>query len=428
MFRTGKPRRAGVRKADRSGRKRCPRVGLAVALPVAAIWLTCPPLAAASPAPPLPPPGIITGSAAGGPSTGIESPPTAAPLALNPKPEPGPRGSGSSGGEAPTDSGNAATFAGAPLSVPEVSTGSAGGEHPAAEPAPPLAPLSLGAGDTAAGGTPIGSGSATAGAAGPAPRTNSGSSLTDLTAIDTGSAYAAIPLALAPEGSPMRESSTVAGAPGYEPVPVADTDSALEPAATTPAETLGLDVGSVRTACTGSAAAGSAALALGSAAPALGSGLVGPGSSGSTLGSGLVGPGLLGSGSALGSGLVGPGPSGSALGSAAGSALGGSALLTCLLLLPTTPPTPGIPLRLEPPLPVPIPQAAPEPVPAQALTPEPVPPPLPARPPEAADPEPVEPTADPLAWNLLELMTVLVITVLAAVRTRVAATRAPRLP
>ncbi|WP_157107604.1 hypothetical protein [Nocardia amikacinitolerans] len=405
-----------------------------MALPVAAVWLTCPPLAAASPAPPLPPPGIITGSAAGGPSTGIESPPTAAPLALGPKLAPVPRGSGGAGGDAPDGSGNAVPFAGAPLSVPEVATGSAGGTsplggHPAAGPDQPLVPLSLGARDTSAGGAPIGSGSAAAGAA---PRTNSGSTLTDLTAIDTGSAYAAIPLALAPEGSPMRESSTVAGAPGYEPVPVANTDSALEPAATTPAETLGLDVGSVRTACAGSAAAGSAALALGSAAPALGSGLVGPGSSGSALGSGLVGPGLLGSGSALGSGLVGPGSSGSALGSAAGSALGsalgGSALLTCLLLLPTTPPTPGIPLRLEPPLPIPIPQAAPEPVPAQALTPAPVPPPLPARPPEAADPQPVEPTADPLAWNLLELMTVLVITVLAAVRTRVVATRAPRLP
>lgn len=372
---------------------------------------------------------------------GIESPPTAAPLALDPKPASSPRGSGSPGGEAPTDSGNAVTFTGAPLSVPEVSTGSVGGalpvgEHPAVEPALPLAPLNLGAGDTAAGGAPIGSGSASAGAAGPAPRTNSGSSLTDLTAIDTGSAYAAIPLALVPKKSPMRESPTVAGAPGHEPVPVANTDLALEPAATTPAETLGLDVGSVRTACTGSAAAGSAALGLGSAAPALGSGLLGPGASGSALGSGLVGPGLLGSGSALGSGtgsgLVGPGSSGSALGSATGSALGsalgGSALLTCLLLLPTTPPAPGIPLRLEPPLPVPIPQAAPEPVPAQALTPDPGPPPLPARPPEAADPQPVEPTADPLAWNLLELMTVLVITVLAAVRTRVAATRAPRLP
>ncbi|MCP2280873.1 hypothetical protein [Nocardia amikacinitolerans] len=372
-----------------------------MALPVAAIWLTCPPLAAASPAPPLPPPGIITGSAAGGPSTGIESPPTAAPLALGPKPAHVPRDSGSAGGDA-------------------------------AEPDQPLVPLSLGAGDTSTGGTPIGSGSAAAGAAGSTPRTNSGSALTDLTAIDTGSAYAAIPVALTPEGSPMGESPPVTGAPGYEPVPVADTDSALEPATTTPAETLGLDVGSVRTACTGSAAAGSAALALGSAAPALGSGLIGSGSSGSALSSGLMGPGLLGSGSALGSGtgsgLVGPGSSGSALGSAAGSALGGSALLTCLLLLPTTPPTPGIPLRLEPPLPIPKPQAAPEPVPAQALTPEPVPPPLPARPPEAADPQPVEPTADQLAWNLLELMTVLVITVLAAVRTRVVATRAPRLP
>ncbi|TQM31973.1 hypothetical protein [Nocardia bhagyanarayanae] len=319
-----------------------------------------------------------------------------------------------------------------PLVPPGIATGSTGGalrvgEQPAVEPDQPLVPLGLGAGGTA-GGSPIGSGSASAGPLA-APRTHSGSAITDLTAIDTGSAYAAIPLALTPKDS--RESAAVAGAPGHEPEPVSgtDTDLALEPAATTPAEALGLDVGSVRTACTGSAAAGSAALALGSAT---GSGLLGPGSSGSALGSGLVGPGLLGSGSALGSatgsGLVGPGSSGSALGSAAGSALGGSALLTCLLLLPMTPPTPGIPLRLEPPLPAPSPQAAPEPLPAQARTPEPVPQPLPARPPKAADPQPVEPTVDPLAWNLLELMTVLVITVLAAVRTRVVATRVPRLP
>ncbi len=257
----------------------------------------------------------------------------------------------------------------------------------AAQPAPPLLPPSL-----------------VSGSAGAQP-------------IDTGSVSAAIPLDLTPRYAPILPASTGSYTPVHEPetVPVAPADTEL---ALTPAEALGLDVGSVRAACTGSAAAGSAALALGSA---LGSGG----------GSGPVGPGLVGfgsSGSALGSstgsGLVGPGSSGSALGSAAGSAFGSGALFTCLLLLPMTPPTPGIPLRLDPPTPVPIPQAAPEPVPAQAPEPQ----ALPARPPQAADPQPVEPTADALPWNLLEIVTVLVITVLTAVRTRVVAGRVPPMP
>ncbi|WP_431955397.1 hypothetical protein [Nocardia lijiangensis] len=243
--------------------------------------------------------------------------------------------------------------------------------------------------------------------------------------VDTGSASAAIPLDLAPRYSPVLSSPTGGRTPVHEPetVPVApaDADIAPGPGAATPAEALGLDVGSVRTACTGSAAAGSAALALGSALGSGGSGLVGPG---------LVGFGSSGSalGSSTGSGLVGPGSSGSALGSAAGSAFGSGALLTCLLLLPMTPPTPGIPLRLDPPIPLPIPQATAEPVPAQVPAPEPAPQAFPARPPQAIEPPPVEPTADGLAWNLLELMTVLVITVLTAVRARVVAGRIPALP
>ncbi|WP_438822726.1 hypothetical protein, partial [Nocardia barduliensis] len=74
-----------------------------------------------------------------------------------------------------------------------------------------------------------------------------------------------------------------------------------------------LDTGSVQTACTGSAATGSALLLLG-----------------------------LATGSGFGSlvpGLIGPGSSGSGLGSAAvGSAATGSAVLTCLLLLAPAPP------------------------------------------------------------------------------------------
>ncbi|MEV0033468.1 hypothetical protein [Nocardia sp. NPDC050793] len=242
--------------------------------------------------------------------------------------------------------------------------------------------------------------------------------------IDTGSAPAAIPLDLTPRYAPILPASIGSYTTMHEPatVPVVPADTELAPAPATPAEALGLDVGSVRAACTGSAEAGSAALALGSA---LGSGG----------GSGLVGPGLVGfgsSGSALGSstgsGLVGPGSSGSALGSAAGSAFGSGALLTCLLLLPMAPPTPGIPLRLDPLTPVPIPHAPAEPVPARAQAPEPTPQALPARPPRAADPQPVEPAADTLAWNLLEIVTVLVIAVLTAVRTRVVAGRVPPLP
>ncbi|MGW4737225.1 hypothetical protein [Nocardia xishanensis] len=253
----------------------------------------------------------------------------------------------------------------------------------AAQPAPPLLPPSL-----------------VSGSAGAQP-------------IDTGSASAAIPLDLTPRYAPILPASTGSYTPVYEPeiIPVAPADTELTLAPSTAAEALGLDVGSVRTACTGSAAAGSAALALGSA---LGSGG----------GSGLVGPGPVGfgsSGSSTGSGLVGPGSSGSALGSAFGS----GALLTCLLLLPMTPPTPGIPLRVDPAVPVPIPHAAAEPVPARAQTQEPTPAALPARPPRAADPQPVEPAADGLAWNLLEIVTVLVIAVLTAVRTRVAAGRVP---
>ncbi|MEU2252401.1 hypothetical protein ABZ540_04400 [Nocardia xishanensis] len=260
----------------------------------------------------------------------------------------------------------------------------------AAQPAPPLLPPSL-----------------VSGSAGAPP-------------IDTGSSSAAIPLDLTPRYAPILPAPTGSYSPAYEPetIAVAPADIELIPAPDTPAEALGLDVGSVRTACTGSAAAGSTALALGSA---LGSGLVGPG---------VVGFGSSGSalGSSTGSGLVGPGPSGSALGSAAGSAFGSGALFTCLLLLPMTPPAPAIPLRLDPAAPVPIPRAPAEPVPARAQAQEPTPAALPARPPRAADPQPVEPVADALAWNLLEIVTVLVIAVLTAVRTRVAAGRVPPLP
>ncbi|WP_433602209.1 hypothetical protein ACQPXH_11065 [Nocardia sp. CA-135953] len=113
-------------------------------------------------------------------------------------------------------------------------------------------------------------------------------------------------------------------------------------------ETLGLDPGSVQTACTGSGVIGSATILLGLAT-----------------GSGISGSGLIGTGSV--------GSSGSGLGSVVvGSAMTGSALLTCLLLLPALEP-PGIPLQLGPPPPAPA-----IPVPAAPIAPREFPPATPA--------------------------------------------------
>ncbi|MEV6323682.1 hypothetical protein AB0M45_21185 [Nocardia sp. NPDC051787] len=147
--------------------------------------------------------------------------------------------------------------------------------------------------------------------------------------------------------------------------------------------------------------AGSALLVLGSAT----------GSGFGSFGSSLIGPG---------SSLIGPGSNGSALGSAAvGSAATGSALLTCLLLIPAAPPVPMNPLQLGPPAPGFIP------FPATAITQTPlfqaeqplaeVPPKNRQRP---RDLKAAEPTADPIAWNLMKLMTILVVTVLTIVRVR----------
>ncbi|QDP78696.1 hypothetical protein FOH10_08025 [Nocardia otitidiscaviarum] len=171
----------------------------------------------------------------------------------------------------------------------------------------------------------------------------------------------------------------------------------------TAGELLGFEPGSVATACAGSAVLGSAALAAGSVA--------GSGGSGSLL------PGL----------LVGGGSSGSGAGSVVvGSAAAGSALLTCLLLLPVPEP-PGIPLELGPAAVPPV-AAPPEPqVPVR--TPEP-----PARTPlEPAIPVVAAPTPRPPAppaaapytgWTTLQMMTVRIITLIAAARVR--ALRVPR--
>ncbi|WP_216894762.1 hypothetical protein [Nocardia alni] len=160
---------------------------------------------------------------------------------------------------------------------------------------------------------------------------------------------------------------------------------------TTLGHMLGLQTGSVATACAGSAVAGSAGIVLGL-----------------LTGSGLVGPGT-----------VGVGSSGSSLGSVAvGSALTGSAVLTCLLLLPgIPPPAPELPLRI----PLFAPPGPRSPIPARAPARPPAPriPPVPARIIPQSEPiaEP-EPPASPVAWNVLELITVLVVSVIASFRAR----------
>ncbi|MEV6098943.1 hypothetical protein [Nocardia sp. NPDC051981] len=166
---------------------------------------------------------------------------------------------------------------------------------------------------------------------------------------------------------------------------------------------LGLNSGSVLTACAGSAVLGSAALGLGML-------------TGSSMGSGLIGPGFV-PGS---SGLVGPGSAGA--GSVAvGSAATGSALLTCMLMLPVPmAPGPCIPLQI-PPAPAIVPAAAPIPVPAPAaIPPAPVPvPPLPPPPPPVEYAAPVPPEQR-LPLTALQVMTVMIITIIAGARARLA--------
>ncbi|MFI9505355.1 hypothetical protein [Nocardia sp. NPDC052566] len=217
-------------------------------------------------------------------------------------------------------------------------------------------------------------------------------------------------LALGPTGSAGTGSNSSNPVFTQPPIPLsvepAEEIPSVDPIASNPAESLGLDSGSVLTACTGSAVVGSATLLLGSA--------TGSGSNGL----GHLGP-LGSSGSGLGSTVV-------------GSAASGSALLTCLLLIPTPPPPePGIPLELGPPPPpapappAPAPAAVPAPPappieqqpPAPPLPVPPPPPPPPAPPRYAAPPRPLEPTLSPVAWNLLELVTIMVVTIIAVVRT-----------
>ncbi|RDI67611.1 hypothetical protein [Nocardia pseudobrasiliensis] len=226
--------------------------------------------------------------------------------------------------------------------------------------------------------------------------------------IDTGSASAEIPLALRPPDPPqpairarvpaLDETPSTGGAlaiPGRMPDAVADGPP-LAPS---------LDTGSVQTACAGSAVAGSSMILLGL--------LTGSGG-----GSYLVGPGSV---------VIGWG--GSGLGSVVvGSAVTGSAVLTCLLLLPAPPPAPELPLQLGPPPapPPPPPVPAPPPVVVPVATPEPAPPappsPVPPRPRYHAS-EPAPRPVLPTGWNPLRMMTVLVISVIAVAGAKAAAAR-----
>ncbi|MEV0706010.1 hypothetical protein [Nocardia aurea] len=193
----------------------------------------------------------------------------------------------------------------------------------------------------------------------------------------SGNAGGGVELALEP-ADPVSTGTTPTRDPVDVPVPANSADA------------LGLDPGSVAVACSGSAAVGSSAI---------GSGLA--------TGSGSGTPALIGTGSG-----------GSGLGSAAvGSAAAGSAVLTCLLLLPAPASAiPAIPLRLEPPnpaVPVPNPVAPPTLVAPTAAVREIV---SPVSAPVFRPRETVRSPPDPLAWNLLELVTVLVMTVVAGIR------------
>ncbi|MFE9581083.1 hypothetical protein ACFYO1_32235 [Nocardia sp. NPDC006044] len=214
--------------------------------------------------------------------------------------------------------------------------------------------------------------------------------------IDTGSAFAGNELSLGPSSASAGSGSAgsaSAGAPlGLGPA----SRPAPAPIEEAAAPRLGLegsvqlpdpDSDDVRTACTGSVAVGGALILLG---------LV-TGSSHGLLGS---------SGSALGSVVV-------------GSAATGSGLVCLLWPRDILPPFPGLPLQLAPPaVAVPVFEAPPVEAPTPEPEPEPVTPQLPpARTqPAAASLAEAEPKPDPVAWNIMQLLTIMVVTILTTVR------------
>ncbi|MEU7144894.1 hypothetical protein ABZ942_36015 [Nocardia sp. NPDC046473] len=216
---------------------------------------------------------------------------------------------------------------------------------------------------------------------------------------DAGSAFAGTELGLGPS-TPAGHGYLSSGSAGTglglgtaagtgqasDPAP-ADEPIAAPPLPGGSAELPDLDSDDTRTACTGSVAVGGALILLG---------LV-TGSSHGILGS---------SGSALGSVVVGSAATGSGL--------------ACLLWPRDLPPFPGAPLLLGPPAPV-IPAIATPPIEAPP-PPEPEPaPPAPNLPIVESHPLPMrlaeaEPKADPVAWNIMQLLTIMVVAILTTVR------------
>ncbi|MFI6172125.1 hypothetical protein ACIBCN_35480 [Nocardia sp. NPDC051052] len=211
--------------------------------------------------------------------------------------------------------------------------------------------------------------------------------------VDTGSASVGADLGLGPStpaghGHPGTGRAGTAAGPASDPAPPpADEPVAAQPLPGGSAEVPDLDSDDVRTACTGSVAVGGALILLG---------LV-TGSSHGILGS---------SGSALGSVVVGSAATGSGL--------------ACLLWPRDLPPFPGAPLLLFPPAPA-LPVVAPPPVEAPPPpAPEPTAP-VPNLPVVESRPQPMhlaeaEPTPDRVAWNIMQLLTIMVVAVLTTVR------------
>ncbi|WP_141692309.1 hypothetical protein [Nocardia brasiliensis] len=219
--------------------------------------------------------------------------------------------------------------------------------------------------------------------------------------IVTGSASVGGELSLepAPVGGSVHSGSAGQGGAGTEAAgsgiePAAGVELALPepatapPVAENPLAPPDLDSDTVRTACAGSAVVGLSLIVAGI---------------------------LTGSGHALGSSLSGPG---SAVGSAAvGSAMTGSGL-ACLLWPPELPPFPGLPLELTPPAvagPI-LPTEFPDILEAPPISP-PVPRQQPVTIPPLTQRQAVPPTSDPVAWNMLQLVTVMLVVVIGTVRT-----------
>ncbi|WP_405162651.1 hypothetical protein OG203_41320 [Nocardia sp. NBC_01499] len=222
-------------------------------------------------------------------------------------------------------------------------------------------------------------------------------------AIDTGSAFAGNELGLGPSSTPAGHLGTgsagqTLGLGARTRIGTGETSRPAPAPAAEPAAPQLFPEGSVelpdphsdgaRTACTGSVAVGGALILLG----------IVTGSSHGILGS---------SGSALGSAAV-------------GSAAVGSGLACLLWPRDVVPPFPGAPLLLAPPAPaLPVfatpPVEAPPPIPEQPTPVKPNPPLAQILPPPKHLAEAI-PKPDPVAWNIMQLLTIMVVAILTTVR------------